>query len=83
MRVFRPEVESILKTLGAMSLVALVLAPIAWGYEQRRQARAWRSVACAYRVREVAQRAPIIRVDYAADPCGALHRLGLVLEPPR
>jgi len=30
----------------------------------------------------VAQRAPMIRVDYATDPCGALHRLGLGLEPP-
>ncbi len=83
MRVFRPEVESILKTLGAVSLVALVLAPIAWGYEQRRQARAWRSVACAYRVREVAQQAPIVRLDYAVDPCDALERLGLELTPPR
>ncbi len=91
MRIFRPEVESILKALGALALLALILAPIAWGYEQRRQARAWQSVACAYRVREVAQRAPMIRVDYAApmirvdyatDPCGALHRLGLRLEPP-
>ena len=83
MRIFRPEVESILKALAAIALIALVLAPFAWGYEQRRQARAWKSVACAYRVRELAQRAPIIRVDAAADPCGALHRLGLVLEPPR
>ena len=86
MRIFRPEVESVLKTLGVLSLVALVLAPIAWGYEQRRQARAWQSVACAYRLRDLAQRAPIIRVDYVADPaasCGVLHRLGLVLEPPR
>jgi len=73
MRIFRPEVESVLKTLGVLSLVALVLAPIAWGYEQRRQARAWQSVACAYRLRDLAQRAPIIRVDYVADPCGVLH----------
>jgi len=82
MRIFRPEVESILKALGALALLALILAPIAWGYEQRRQARAWQSVACAYRVREVARRAPMIRVDDATDPCGALHRLGLRLEPP-
>ncbi len=83
MRIFRPEVESILRAVGAISLIALVLAPIAWGYEQRRQARAWQSVACAYRMREVAQRATIVRVDYAADPCGALERLGFALEPPR
>jgi len=83
MRIFRPEVESVLKALGVMSLVVLVLAPIAWGYEQRRQARAWQSVACAYRVREVARRARIVRVALEADPCGALHRLGFVIEPPR
>ncbi len=71
MRIFRPEVESVLKTLGVLSLVALVLAPIAWGYEQRRQARAWQSVACAYRLRDLAQRAPIIRVDYVADPAAS------------
>ena len=83
MRIFRPEVESVLKTLGLISLIALVLTPIAWGYEQRRQARAWQSVACAYRVREVARRATIVRVEYAVDPCGALERLGFALERPR
>ncbi len=83
MRFFRPEVESVLKALAAMSLIALVLTPIAWGYEQRRQARAWQSMACAYRVREVTLHSPIVRVDATSDPCSALHRLGFVLEPPR
>jgi hypothetical protein len=83
MRIFEPEVECVLKALGVMSLVALVLAPIAWGFEQRRMARAWQSVACTYRVREVAQQAPIVRLDYAVDPCDALERLGLELTPPR
>ncbi|OLB96125.1 MAG: hypothetical protein AUH30_13470 [Candidatus Rokubacteria bacterium 13_1_40CM_68_15] len=83
MRMFKPEVESLIKALVAISLIALVLVPISWGYEQRRQARAWQSVACAYRVREVAQRATMVRVDYATDPCGALQRLGFDLEPPR
>ncbi|PYO03323.1 MAG: hypothetical protein DMD91_01470 [Candidatus Rokuibacteriota bacterium] len=83
MRMFKPEIESALKTLALISLVALVLVPIAWGYEQRRQARAWQSVACAYRVREVARQAIIVRVDYAANPCAALERLGFALEAPR
>ncbi len=29
------------------------------------------------------RRAPIVRVALEADPCGALHRLGFVIEPPR
>jgi len=40
MRVLNPSVASFIKVLGAISLIALVLTPIAWGYEQRRQARA-------------------------------------------
>jgi len=83
MRVLNPRVASFLKALGAISLIALVLTPIAWGYEQRRQARVWQSVACAYRVREVAQRTALVRVDYASDPCRALQRLGFELEAPR
>ena len=83
MRILNPRVASFIKVLAAISLVALVLTPIAWGYEQRRQARAWQSVACAYRVREVAQRTALARVDYASDPCGALQRLGFELPEPR
>jgi len=81
MRIFEPRVASFIKVLAAISLVALVLPPIAWGYEQRRQARAWQ--ACTYRVREVALRTAIVRVEYASDPCGALQRLGFELEAPR
>ena len=83
MRIFTSEVQSVLKALGVLSLVALMLAPLSWGYEQRRQARAWQSVACAYRVRELTQRPSIVRVEYANDPCAVLQRLGLDLEPPR
>ena len=83
MRIFEPRVASFIKVLAAISLVALVLTPIAWGYEQRRQARAWQTAACTYRVREVALRTGIVRVEYASDPCGALQRLGFELEAPR
>ena len=83
MRMFKPEVESLIKALVAISLIALVLVPISWGYEQRRQARAWQMAACTYRVREVALRTAIVRLEYASDPCGALQRLGFELEAPR
>jgi len=83
MRIFEPKVASFIKVLAAISLVALVLTPLAWGYEQRRQARAWQTAACTYRVREVALRTAIVRVEYASHPCGALQRLGFELEAPR
>ena len=84
MRFFRPEVEAVLKMLGAGTLIGLVVLPMAWAYEQRQQARAWQSVACAYRMREVAHRAPLVaRVDSAGDPCRTLQRLGLELDVQR
>jgi hypothetical protein len=55
-----------------------------WAYEQRQQARAWQSVACTYRMRELAQRAPLMAtVQYARDPCRALRQLGLDLDVQR
>jgi hypothetical protein len=78
---FKPEVELVLKTLGIMALVGLVVLPMAWAYEQRQQARAWQSVACAYRMREVTRRTPLVAtVDYQRDPCLTLNRLGLELD---
>lgn len=78
MRIFRPEIEAALKMVGIITLIALIVLPVAWGYEQRRQARAWQSIACAYRVQEVARRAPFItQVDYRRNPCETLERLGL------
>jgi len=84
MRFFKPEVELVLKTLGIATLLGLIVMPIAWGYEQRKQARAWQSVACAYRIREVARRAPLMAgVEYRRDPCVTLQRLGLDLDVQR
>jgi hypothetical protein len=84
MRFFRPEVERVLKLLGGLLLLALILLPVAWGYEQRKQARAWQSVACTYRMREVARRVPLIAtVEYTRDPCPTLERLGLELDIAR
>jgi hypothetical protein len=84
MRIFRPEVEAVLKALTAILLVALVVLPFAWGYEQRRQARTWHTLACTYRVREIALRVPLLAGAQATtDPCGLLRRLGVDLEGGR
>jgi hypothetical protein len=70
MRFFQPEVEAVLKVLGVGILVGVIVVPVSWAYEQRRQARTWQSVACAYRMREIARRAaswqprpPRVRAD--------------------
>ena len=81
MRFFRPEVERALRVLGGLLLLGLILLPMAWGYEQRKQAKAWQTVACAYRMREVARRVPLVAtVEYIPDPCHTLERLGLELD---
>jgi hypothetical protein len=84
MRFFRREVETILKLLGAAILLGLIVLPMGWAYEQRQQARAWQSVACTYRLRELAQRTPLMAtVEDARDPCRALQQLGLDLDVQR
>jgi hypothetical protein len=67
--------------LGVMTLIGLILLPMAWGYEQRRQAREWQNVACAYRIKEVTRTAPFIaNAERAPDACTTLARLGLNLS---
>jgi len=81
MRFFKPEVELVLKALGVLTLIGLIVLPMAWAYEQRKQARAWQTVACAYRMREVTRHVPLVAtVEYRRDPCQALERLGLDLH---
>jgi hypothetical protein len=81
MRFFRPEIEAVLRMLGVGILVGLIVLPMAWAYEQRQQARAWQSVACAYRMREITHRTPLVAtVHDARDPCRTLERLGLDLD---
>lgn len=83
MRFFRQEIETPLKMLGVIALIGLIVLPVAWGYEQRRQARTWQNIACAYRIREVASRVPfIVTADVGRNACGTLERLGLDLNPP-
>jgi hypothetical protein len=84
MRFFRSEVEMALKIIGIAALIGVIVLPVAWGYEQRQQARTWQNVACAYRIKEVARQTPMIaNVEYRRDACVALARLGLDLDLPR
>jgi hypothetical protein len=84
MRLFRPEIELTLKALGVFALITMIVFPAAWGYEQRQKARVWQNIACAYRIKEIERRTPVLgAVDYGRDACGTLERLGLVLEMPR
>jgi hypothetical protein len=80
MRFFRPEIEAALKMMGVAGLITLIVLPVAWGYEQRKQARTWQNVACAYRMKEVTRQTPMIATaEYRRDACVALERLGLDL----
>jgi hypothetical protein len=84
MRFFQPEIERTLKMLGVTTLVGLISITMAWGYEQRRQARTWQNVACVYRVKEVVRRAPMLSgLESAQDACSTLARLGLDVDRPR
>jgi hypothetical protein len=84
MRFFRSEVETALKIMGIAALITLIVLPVAWGYEQRQQARTWQNVACAYRIKEVVRQTPMIAsIEYRRDACVALSRLGLELDVPR
>ena len=77
-RFFRPEIEITLKAIGVIALMALIVLPAAWGYEQRRQARTWQTVACSYRLREITQQTQLVTRDLAGagDPCATLRGLG-------
>lgn len=83
MRFFRKEIETTLKMLGVIALIGFIVLPVAWGYDQRRQALTWQNIVCAYRIREVASRTPFIAVaDVGRNACGTLKHLGLDLTRP-
>src|SRR5690349_15519463 len=78
---FRPDVELVVKLVLGVFLASTFLVTLAWGYEQRRQAQEWREAACAYRVADLARRAPFLARD--SEPrsaCGRLDALGVSLE---
>jgi len=77
-KVFRPGVEAALKTLAVIALLTLVVLPLAWGYHHRTEARAWREIACAYRLREALSDGLLLTAaDLRGDPCERLGELGL------
>ena len=84
MRIFRPEIERTLRALGILTIVTLIVVPVVWGYGQRQKARTWQNIACAYRIKEVERRTPLLNgLETGRDACMTLERLGLVLEMPR
>lgn len=84
MRIFRREIEIVLKVFGVVLLLSLVTLPVAWGYGERQKARTWQNIACAYRIKEVERRTPLLGgIEAGRDACVTLERLGLTLETPR
>lgn len=79
---FRPEVEVLLRGAAAIAFLTALVLPLAWGYHQRRQAQAWRQVACEYRLREAVRMSRFLAFDNADDACERLARLGLELDGP-
>ena len=82
-RFLRPELERALAVIGLVALVGAIVLPVGWGYEQRRQARAWQETACAYRLKEVARGAMLTVSERRGAACAALRQLGFDIEPTR
>jgi len=79
-RFFRSEVEVLLRGAAAIAFLTALILPLAWGYQQHRQADAWRRIACEYRLREAVRVSPFLASDDAGDACERLARLGLDLD---
>jgi hypothetical protein len=79
---FRRDVELVLRFLGGFLLLGVFATTLAWGYEQRRQAQAWRELACTYRFADVASRATFLGSDEPRDACQRLQSLGLGVRSP-
>jgi hypothetical protein len=79
---FRREVELLLRVLCAVLVLSAFMVTLAWGYQQRQQAQAWREQACVYRFAELARRATFLGEDTrdARDACARLQSLGLGLR---
>jgi hypothetical protein len=79
---FRPELERALVVIAGAALVAAIVLPVGWGYEQRQQARAWQEVACAYRLKEVGRGMTLLTSSERRAPaCALLRQLGFDIEP--
>jgi hypothetical protein len=79
---FRPELERALRLIAVTALVAAVVVPLGWGYEQRQQARAWQETACAYRLREIARgTGQLVNLERRGSACSLVRQLGFDVEP--
>lgn len=76
---FRREVEQALRVICAALVLSAFMVTLAWGYQQRQQAQAWREQACTYRFAELAKRATFLGED-TRDACARLQSLGLGLR---
>jgi hypothetical protein len=76
---FRREVELVLRVVCAVLVLSAFMVTLAWGYQQRQQAQAWREQACVYRFADLARRATFLGED-TRDACARLHSLGLGLR---
>ena len=84
MRFFRPELERIFVVIAGAALVAAIVLPVGWGYEQRQQARAWQELACAYRLKEVTRGTTMLAAAEGRAPaCELLRQLGFEIAPTR
>jgi hypothetical protein len=80
LKILRPEVESVVRIAGVVVTLSMLVLPAAWGYQQRAEARAWREMACTYRLREALNEGRMVTpADLAANPCDRLDHLGLQL----
>jgi hypothetical protein len=77
---FRREVERTLRVARATLVLSAFAVTLAWGYQQRLQANAWREQACANRFADVARRATFLGPEEPVEACGRLQSLGLDLR---
>jgi hypothetical protein len=85
MRFFRPQVQRLINTVAIITVVGAFVLPLTWGYRQHQEARTWRELACAYRLREVVRRTNSMLdapVKDREDACATLARLGLDVADP-
>ena len=76
-----PEVEATVRAVAAIFMLMLVVLPVAWGYQQRAEARQWREMACSYRLRQAMSDARLLAAnDARTNPCTRLDDLGLRLS---
>jgi hypothetical protein len=76
---FRREVELFLRGTGCAIVLGAFLLTLAWGYQQRQKAEAWREQACTYRFADLTRRATFLGDD-TRDACTRLQSLGLGLR---